>query len=54
MDSAGLPGYTPEQAVRLLMEGVSASGSTPRPPMLAFRMRREDAEAVAAFLKSLP
>jgi mono/diheme cytochrome c family protein len=50
---AGLPGYTREQAVRLLMEGVTASGGTPRPPMPPFRMKREDAEAVAAFLKSL-
>ena len=50
---ASLPGYTREQAVRLLMEGVTASGGTPRPPMPPFRMKREDAEAVAAFLKSL-
>ena len=50
---AGLPGYTQEQAVRLLTEGVTASGGTPRPPMPPFRMQREDAEAVAAFLKSL-
>jgi mono/diheme cytochrome c family protein len=51
---AGLPGYTVEQGVRLLVEGISASGGRPKPPMPPFRMNREDAEAVVAFLKSLP
>lgn len=50
---AGLPGYTPEQGVRLLTEGITASGGRPRAPMPPFRMTREDAEAVVAYLKSL-
>ena len=51
---AGLPGYTVEQGVRLLTEGITASGGRPKPPMPPFRMNREDAEAVVAFLKSSP
>ena len=50
---AGLPGYTVEQGVRLLTEGITASGGKPKPPMPPFRMTREDAEAVVAYLKSL-
>jgi mono/diheme cytochrome c family protein len=50
---AGLPGYTVEQGVRLLTEGITASGGRPKAPMPPFRMTREDAEAVVAYLKSL-
>src|SRR5262249_14464787 len=49
---AGLPGYTVAQGVRLLTEGITASGGRPKPPMPPFRMTREDAEAVVAFLKT--
>ena len=51
---AGLPGWMPEDAVRLLQTGKSAQGYTPRPPMPPFRMTQEDAAAVVAYLKSLP
>jgi len=51
---AGLPGWTAEDAVRLLQTGRSAWGYVPRPPMPPFRMTQEDAAAVVAFLKSLP
>jgi mono/diheme cytochrome c family protein len=50
---AGLPGYTVEQGVRLLTEGITASGGRPKPPMPPFRMTRPDAEAVVAYLKTL-
>jgi len=50
---AGLPGYTKEQGMRLLMEGITADGRRPTPPMPPFRMNRSDAEAVATYLKSL-
>ena len=51
---AGLPGYTEEEAIRLLTEGVTRDGRTPNPPMPPFRLNQADAEAVVAFLKSLP
>ena len=50
---AGLNGYTEEQAIRLLMEGITADGREPDPPMPRYRMTRSDAEAVTAYLKSL-
>ena len=50
---AGLNGYTGEQAIRLLMEGITADGREPDPPMPRYRMTRSDAEAVTAYLKSL-
>jgi mono/diheme cytochrome c family protein len=49
----GLPGYTREQGVRLLTEGITADGKSPDPPMPRFRLNRSDAEAVVAYLKSL-
>ena len=51
---AGLPGWTVDDAVRLLQTGIGARGYTPRPPMPPFRMTPEDAAAVVAYLKSLP
>jgi mono/diheme cytochrome c family protein len=49
----GLPGYTEEQGIRLLMEGVTRDGRRPDPPMPQYRLNRADAEAVVAYLKSL-
>jgi len=51
---AGLPGWTVDDAVRLLQTGIAARGYAPRPPMPPFRMTPEDAAAVVAYLKSLP
>lgn len=51
---AGLSGYTEEQGIRLLMDGVTPDGRMPNPPMPRYRMNRADAEAVVAYLKSLP
>jgi mono/diheme cytochrome c family protein len=50
---AGLSGYSKEQGVRLLTEGISANGRVPDPPMPRFRLTAADAEAVVAYLKSL-
>jgi len=50
---AGLPGYTEEQGIRLLMEGVTRDGRRPDPPMPQYRLNRADAEGVVAYLKSL-
>lgn len=50
----GLPGYTQEQAVRLLTQGsIGRTGSQLRPPMPRFRMTPQDAADVIAYLKSL-
>ncbi len=51
---AGLPGYTDEEGVRLLSDGINRHGFRPQPPMPQFGMSREDARDVVAFLKSLP
>jgi hypothetical protein len=50
---AGLPQYTTEQAVTLLMTGVSRTGQPLRKPMPQFRMNEKDARDVVAFLKSV-
>ena len=51
----GLPGYTPELAIRLLTQGgVDREGKQLRPPMPHFRMTVQDAADVVAYLKSLP
>jgi mono/diheme cytochrome c family protein len=50
---AGLPPGSDEEVIRLLTMAVWRGGQVPRPPMPRFHMRREDAEAVVAYLKSL-
>ena len=50
---AGLPGWTTEDAVALLSTGRRPNGYTPKQPMPPFRLTREDAEAVVAYLHSL-
>jgi mono/diheme cytochrome c family protein len=50
---AGLPGWAEEDFLALLVTGSRPTGETPRPPMPPFRMTLEDAEAIAAYLKSL-
>jgi mono/diheme cytochrome c family protein len=50
---AGLTGYTEQQGIRLLTEGIAADGRVPDPPMPQFRLTRSDAEAVVTYLKSL-
>lgn len=50
---AGVPGWTTPDAVRLLETGRRAGGTSPKPPMPGYRLTRDDAEAVVAYLKSL-
>lgn len=49
---SGLPGFTDEQVITLLMTGRATDRLAPRRPMPPFRMTREDAEAVVAYLRS--
>ena len=50
---AGGPPGTDEQFITLMTTGISRTGAPPNPPMPPFRMTREDAQAVLAYLKSL-
>jgi mono/diheme cytochrome c family protein len=50
---AGLPPGTDEQFITLLTTGIARTGRPPRPPMPQFRMTRQDAQRVLAYLKSL-
>ncbi len=50
---AGLPGWEEDAAVKFLMTGIAYNDLPGRPPMPQYRMNREDAEAVVAYLKSL-
>ena len=50
---AGAPPGTDAQFITLLTTGISRTGRPPRPPMPQFRLTRDDAEAVLAYLKSL-
>lgn len=51
---AGLPGgWSEEQLIHFLQTGKDVNGRHARPPMPPFRMTREDAAAVAAYLRSL-
>lgn len=50
---AGLPGWTEAQIVTLLTTGKGQKGEPPEPPMPEYRMTKDDAAAVAAYLASL-
>jgi mono/diheme cytochrome c family protein len=50
---AGLIGYTKEEGIRLLTQGITRDGRVPNPPMPPFRLSVQDAEAVVEYLKSL-
>lgn len=51
---AGRPPGTDADFIKLLTTGIARTGMPPNPPMPPFRMTRADAEAVLAYLKSLP
>jgi mono/diheme cytochrome c family protein len=53
---AGLPaGYSAEDTVKFLMTGERTGGRPATlPPMPPYRFEREDAEAITAYLRSLP
>jgi len=50
---AGSPPGTDEEFIRLLTTGISRTGRPPNLPMPPFRMTKDDAQAVLAYLKSL-
>lgn len=50
---AGTPPGTDAEMVKLLTAGIWRDGKFLRPPMPQFRMNRQDAESVVAYLKSL-
>ena len=50
---AGTPPGTDEEMITLLTTGIWRDGRRLRPPMPQFRMTREDAASVVAYLKSL-
>ena len=50
---AGLPGWETADAVKFLMTGIAYNGLPARPPMPQYRMNKDDAEAVVAYLRSL-
>jgi mono/diheme cytochrome c family protein len=50
---AGLPGWNREGAVRFLMTGLAYNNLPARPPMPLYKLNKEDAEAIVAYLKSL-
>jgi mono/diheme cytochrome c family protein len=50
---AGTPPGTDAEMVKLLTTGIWRDGKFLRPPMPQFRMSRQDAESVVAYLKSL-
>lgn len=50
---AGLPGWTDEQAVTFLTTGKDQDGGVADPPMPEYRMSKEDAAAVVAYLRTL-
>lgn len=51
---AGLPTYPDDEAaIKFMMTGQTNHGAMPRPPMPGYRMTRDEAQAVVAFLRSL-
>jgi mono/diheme cytochrome c family protein len=50
---AGLPGWDGETVESILVTGRRPGGYDPRHPMPDFRMSREDAKAIVAYLRSL-
>lgn len=53
--NSGLAGYSDDEGRRLLMQGaISRNGQQLRPPMPRFRMTRQDADDVIAFMRTQP
>lgn len=51
---AGLPGLSDEQMNRVLEKGQAANGREILPPMHRYHLNHADAQAVTAYLRSLP
>ena len=51
---AGFQGFTDEQGEMVLEKGVNPNGLAIQPPMHVYHMNHADAQAVIAYLRSLP
>lgn len=51
---AGLPGYTDEQGIAFFTTGVRPNGTKCLPPMPEYRLSRDEATDIVAYLRSLP
>jgi mono/diheme cytochrome c family protein len=51
---AGLPGLSDEQMERVLEKGQAANGREIQPPMHLYHLNHADAQAVIAYLRSIP
>ena len=51
---AGLPGFTDDEAVEFFMNGARLGRHQPKWPMPPFHLDRDDAEALVAYLRTLP
>jgi len=51
---AGLPGFSDEQMQRILEQGLGANGHEIEPPMHVYHLNHGDAQAIVAYLRSLP
>jgi len=50
---AGLPGYTEEQGIAFFTTGVRPNGTKCLPPMPEYRLSRDEAADIVAYLRSL-
>ncbi len=51
---AGFQGYTEEQGEEILERGIGPNGLSIQPPMHIYHMNHADAQAIIAYLRSLP
>ena len=51
---AGLPGFTDSEAETVLEQGVGPNGLPIQPPMHIYHMAPADAQAIVAYLRSMP
>jgi mono/diheme cytochrome c family protein len=51
---AGLPGFTDAEAERVLEQGIGPNGLPIQPPMHVYHMAPADAQAIVAYLRSMP
>jgi mono/diheme cytochrome c family protein len=51
---AGFPGFSDDQGAQILEKGIGPNGLAIQPPMHIYHMTPADAQAVIAYLRSLP
>ncbi len=51
---AGLPGFTDAEAETILEQGIGPNGLPIQPPMHVYHMTPADAQAIIAYLRSMP